>query len=154
MTRSLDLSADRPTILEIWTPTCVACRAMQPDLDVVAKTFSDRVDLKMINAAEESAKVRELGVRATPTLIGVREGTEVFRIVGRRSRTDLHDLVEAVGRGGPVRRVSRQDSVLRLSAGFALLALGVAGGPAWPLAVLGVAVFVSGIGPLLRIRRE
>lgn len=59
MRRSFDFSAvDRPTILEIWTPTCVECRAMKPDVDEMAETFSDRVDLKMVSAAEDPETVR------------------------------------------------------------------------------------------------
>lgn len=151
MKQHLDLAAiDRPTILEFWAPTCVECRAMQSDLDEVAETFSDRVALKMVNAAEESEPVRRLGVRATPTLIGVREGREVFRVMGRRSRTDLNEIFEAVTQGGPVRRGSRQDLVLRLSAGSALLGTGLAIGPVWPLVVLGVAVLSYGMASLLK----
>lgn len=78
----------------------------------------------------------------------------MFRVMGRPSRTDLYDLFEAVARGGQARRVSRQDRMLRLSAGSALVALGLAGGPAWPLVIVGVAVFSYGIGLSLRIRRE
>lgn len=155
MTRSFDLAAmRRPTILEIWAPTCTECKAMQSDLDDVAESWSDRVDLKMVNAAEESETVRGLGVRATPTLIGVREGREKFRVMGRRGRTDLNELFEAVAQGGPVRRVSRQDLVLRLSAGLALVILGLTGGPAWPLAIVGVAVFSYGLVSLLETLHE
>jgi hypothetical protein len=126
---------------------------MQPDLDVVAKTFFGRVDLMMVSAAEELEMVRRLGVRATPTLIGVKEGREVFRIVGRRSRKDLVELFEAIGQGGPVPRVSPQDVVVALSAGSALLGIGLASGPVWPLVVLGTAVLIYGMTSLLWARR-
>ena len=144
----------RPTILEIWAPTCAECKAMQPDLDEVAESWSDRVDLKSVNAASELETARRWSVKATPTLIGVREGREMFRVIGRRGRTDLNELFEAVDQGGPVRRVSRQDLVLRLSAGLALVILGLAGGAAWPLAILGVAVFSYGMVSLFESLHE
>lgn len=153
MTREIDLDAiSEPTILEIWAPTCAECKAMQPDLDDTAQAFSDRVDVMMINAADELETVKGLGVRATPTLIGVREGEEVFRIAGRRSRTELNELFEAMGPGGLVPRFSRQDAVVRVFAGLALLGIGLAGGPVWPLVILGAAVLTYGMAPMLWAR--
>ena len=150
MTRPTSLNAiGEPTILEIWAPTCVECKAMQPDLDDVAREFSDLVDVRMINAADELGTVQGLGVRATPTLIGVRDGEEVFRIVGRRSRAELEELFGVVGRGGLVPGFSRQDVMVRLSAGLALLVIGLAGGPVWPLVILGTAVLIYGTAPVL-----
>lgn len=150
MARPMDLDAiSEPTILEIWAPTCAECKAMQPVFDDVAQEFSDRVDVRMINAADELETVKGLGVRATPTLVGVREGEEVFRIVGRRSRTELNKLFEAVGPGGPVPRFSRQDVVVRVFAGLGLIGIGLAGGPVWPLMILGTAVLIYGTAPLL-----
>jgi hypothetical protein len=111
------------------------------------------VDLTIVSAAEELKTVKGLGVRATPTLIGVREGREVFHIVGRRSRTDLYELFEAMGQGGPVPRGSRQDAAVKLLAGSALLGIGLACGPVWPLVVLGTAVLIHGTASLLRARR-
>ncbi len=153
MTRQIELDAiSEPTILEIWAPTCAECKAMQPDLDDVAKEFADRVDVRMINAADELETVKRLGVRATPSLIGVREGEEVFRSVGRRSHTELYGLFETVGSGGPVPKYSRQDAVVRVSAGLALLGVGLAGGPVWPLVILGTAVLIYGTAPVLWAR--
>lgn len=153
MTRQIALDAiSEPTILEIWAPTCAECKAMQPDLDDVAQEFSDRVDVRMINAADGLETVKGLGVRATPTLIGVREGEEVFRIVGRRSHTELYGLFEAVGPGGPVPKYSRQDDVVRVFAGLALLGVGLAVGSVWPLVILGTAVLAYGTAPMLWAR--
>lgn len=151
----MDLDAiSKPTILEIWAPACVECKAMQPDLDDMAQEFSDRVDVRMINAADELGMVRGLGVRATPTLIGVRQGEEVFRIVGRRSRTELNELFEALGHGGSVPERSRQDVVVHVFAGMALVGVGLVGGPVWPLVIVGTAVLIYGTAPMLWARSD
>lgn len=142
----------RPTILEIWSPTCTECKAMQPDLDEVAELFSDRVDLQMVSATDELETVRGLGVRATPTLIGLRDGREVLRVTGRRSRKDLHQLFEAVGDGGPVPELNRQDVFVHMFAGLTLVGVGLAIGPVWPLVVVGTAVLIYGITNLFRAR--
>lgn len=127
---------------------------MQPDLDRVAAEFSDRVDLKMVSSVEDLETVRGLGVKSTPTLIGVKGGKEVFRVIGRRSRSDIYVLFEAVARGDSVRGVSRQDVILRVVTGSALVGVGLPSGPVWPLVVLGTAIFLYGMYPMLRSLHE
>jgi hypothetical protein len=123
---------------------------MQPDLDEVAGRFADRVDLEMINAAGAIDSVRALGVKGTPTLIGVRGGEEVFRFTGRRSLSELEELFTAVSTGGDTRRVGRQDRLLRVAAGAVLVGAGLVAGPAWPLVGIGGTVLVIGLVPWVR----
>ena len=89
----------QPSLIEVMAPRCVECRAMQPDLDAVAEEYQARVDLVVINAAEEPERAAALGILGTPTLIAMRNGGEVARFTGRRSRSELEDLFEAVADG-------------------------------------------------------
>lgn len=129
-----------PTVLEVWSPTCVDCKALRSDLHAVANGYTDRVRLELVNAIDELEMVRELGVKGTPTLIGLRDDEELFRVVGRRTRSELERLFEAVAVGdrGPAVRLS--DAALRVGAGIALIAIGYLAEPAWPLMVAGVAI--------------
>lgn len=146
--RRADLAA--PTVIEIWSPTCVECRAMASDLEAVAADYSGRVGLELVNAFDELETVRSLGVKGTPTLIGLREGEEVFRTVGRRSRTELEALFEAVSIGGGAPAVGHGDLVLRLGAGVALIGAGLLSGPAWALVGIGLAILMLGVISWLR----
>ena len=153
MSSDLDPAAfERPTIVEVWAPSCSACRAMQADLDATAVEFSDTAGLVTVNAAVEAETVRKLGVRGTPTLIGIRNGEEVFRFTGRQSRADLRDLFAAVSSDGQPGRVGRQDLALRVGAGAALAGVGLAAGPAWPLLVVGSGLIALGGLPWLKGR--
>lgn len=143
-----DLSSiTRPTIVEVWSPSCVECRAMRPDLAATAKTFADRVDLQQVNAAEATEMARGLGVLGTPTLIGVRDGAEVFRFTGRRTMSELEELFTAVWSEVKIVRSGRQDLQLRVGAGVALVLLGALAGPVWPLVTLGTGAVVLGLTP-------
>ena len=134
-----------PTVLEIWSPKCVDCKAMQPDLDAIAHEYRDRVHLELVNANDELETVRGLGVRSTPTLIGLRNDEELFRVVGRRTRSELERLFESVASGDDGPHVGLQDAMLRLLAGAALLALGFFNGPAWPVLGAGAAIIPFGV---------
>ncbi len=122
---------------------------MQPSLDATAVEFADTVDLVMVNAAVDIETVRSLGVKGTPTLIGIREGEEVYRYTGRRSPAELEKLFSSVSAGVRPKGVGRLDMMLRVGVGVALLGAGLLSGPAWGLVAIGVAVAAVGILPMV-----
>ncbi len=141
-----------PTLVEVWAPWCHECKVMQPDLDAVAEEWSGKVALQMINAEDGLDTVRSLGVKGTPTLIGYRDGREVFRYTGRRSRSELGQLFASVADGSTPKRVGTNDMVLRVGTGVALTAVGLLTGPSIPLIVIGTVLIAFGLVPRL-VRR-
>lgn len=136
----------RPTVIEIWAPACSACRAMTPHLEEAALRYAGDVDLLMIDASRNPGIIRELGVLGTPTLIGVRNGSEVFRTTGRRGPTELGALFDSLAKpqNPPAGRgASRVDLSLRAIAGAALIAAGIVAGPAWALLAIGTLTLAS-----------
>ncbi len=118
---------------------------MQPDIDLAAAEFAGLVRLAMVNAAAEPALARSLGARATPTLIGASAGEEIFRVVGRRTSSELHELFRAVAGDAAAPEVGRQDRILRVGAGLALVSFGTISGPVWPLVGIGGAIAAWGV---------
>jgi len=140
----------RPTLVEVWAPACSSCKAMEPDLQQVAQRFDGSVDLIQLNATTDREAVGAMGVMGTPTIIGYREGEEVFRHIGRRSGGELEQLFAALDAGDAGPRVGTQDLILRAGAGAALAGVGFATGPTWILVGIGVAAAVFGIVTWLR----
>ncbi len=142
-----------PTLIEVMTPHCVECRAMQPDLDAVADQHSGIVDLVVLDATKESSGVAALKVVGTPTLIAVKDGAELARFTGRRSRAELTELFAAVAGGdaGTISRTSRRDRMVWATAGASLTAVGLLTGLSWPLVILGAALI--GLASLASVLR-
>ena len=111
---------------------------MQPDLDAVAGEF-DLVDLVILDATRDRETVADLRVLGTPTLIAVRDGVEIARFTGRRTRTELRELFDAVAAGDPtsIARISSSDRTVWSIAGAALAGAGLLMGPVWPLVAIG-----------------
>ena len=129
----------RPTLIEVMAPHCVECRVMQPDLVAVAELYADSVDLVVLDAAKETDRVASLGVLGTPTLIAVRDGIEIARFTGRRSRFELSQLFAAIaaGEADSVASSSRGDRVVWALGGALLAGAGLLSGPPWILVALG-----------------
>lgn len=141
----------KPMLIEVMSPHCVECRAMQPDLDAVAEEHRGSVDLIVLDASAEPDRTADLKVFGTPTLIAMQNGTEVARFTGRRSRRELNQLFEAMADGDPgtVNTVSRGDRIVWSVAAVLLAVAGLLSGPSWILVGLsvglgGFALFRSG----------
>ena len=145
-------SSHRPTMVEVWAPGCSACKAMEPDIRSVSEAHSDQVDLVTVNAVEHRDTARDLGVRGTPTLIGLRNGEEMFRLTGRRSRVELEKLFESLATGDKIQAgsIGFGDLIIRGTAGLALVGVGLVAGPAWPLVAVGVLIALYGLFGWLR----
>jgi hypothetical protein len=114
---------------------------MKPDLDTVAAEFTD-IDLVVIDAATAPESVSELRVFGTPTIIAVRNGSELARFTGRRTRSELRDLFTQLADGAVVTipKVGRSDRLVWTIGGAGLTGVGLLMGPAWPLVAIGLAL--------------
>ena len=135
---------DRPVLIEVTAPWCHVCRAMQPDLDRVAAAYQGKVSRQVVDASIDGERVASLGVRGTPTLIGLRQGEEVFRHTGRIGPAELDRLVADLATGRPTTADKSSDTFVRLGAGAALIALGLIAS-AWIPLGLGMAVVGWGL---------
>lgn len=141
-----------PTVVEIRTPQCPACVAMEPHLRAVAEQHAGTVDFIQIDASVDPGIAAELGVRGTPTLVGFRDGVEVVRTVGRLSSSELDELFTSIADGTAPPRLGMREAAFRVVAGVGVVAVGALAGPAWPLVAIGAIVTGWGGFTWLRTR--
>lgn len=135
---------DQPVLIEVTASWCHVCRAMQPDLERVAAEYQGRVSRQVVDASIDGERVASLGVRGTPTFIGVRQGEEVFRHTGRIGPAELDRLFADLAAGHPATVGKGSDTATRLGAGGALIVLGLIAS-AWIPLGLGVATLAWGL---------
>ena len=111
-------------------------------LDQAAVRFADRVVVEKINADQQPIRVRQLNVRAVPTLIALRGEREIARLTGAQSEKVINDLFGMAAGDGPPgpQPASGTDRIVRLAAAGAVFTVGLQSGPAIPLLVVGVAI--------------
>ena len=84
-----------PVILEVWSDSCPPCRRMVPVLQKVAARYDGRVRVVTVGTDADSALLRALGVRSTPTLIIYDAGEELGRQVGFRPAGWFDQMLQA-----------------------------------------------------------
>ncbi len=87
-----------PTVLEFGTTWCGWCRAAHP---LIAAALAGRPALRHVRVEDGSGRPlgRSFGVRLWPTLVFLRDGREVARLVRPK---DAAAIAEAVARIDPV----------------------------------------------------
>lgn len=82
------------TLFDLWSPTCAPCTALAPILDDLARDFAGEVRICKADVAADSRLAACFSAGALPTLTLYRDGTELDRLVGFRSRAQLTAWLE------------------------------------------------------------
>ena len=85
-----------PVVVDLWAPWCGPCRMVAPVLERLAGDYAGRVKVVKVNVDEAPDIQARYGVQGIPTLLFLRDGQEVDRIVGAAPDAMLRERVDAV----------------------------------------------------------
>ena len=82
-------------VVDCWAAWCAPCRAIAPIVDELAKEYSGKVVFGKLNVDENPETTNKFGVMAIPTLLVMKDGKEVDRVVGVVPKNQLESKVNA-----------------------------------------------------------
>ena len=82
-------------VVDCWAAWCAPCRAIAPIVEELAKEYSGKVVFGKLNVDENPETAQRYGVMAIPTLLVMKEGKEVDRVVGVLPKNQLEAKVSA-----------------------------------------------------------
>jgi thioredoxin 2 len=83
-----------PVLLDLWAPWCRPCQMMAPAIDELAAELAGRVRVAKLNIDEAPATAARFRVGSIPTLLVLKGGREVDRIVGARPKAEIARRLE------------------------------------------------------------
>src|SRR2546425_2006758 len=89
------LATEGLVMVDFWAEWCGPCRAIAPVLEDLAEASEGRVTLMKVNIDENPGLAARYGVRSIPTILFVKQGAVVDRIVGAAPKAVLQGIVNA-----------------------------------------------------------
>ena len=83
-----------PVLLDMWAAWCGPCHAMAPMIDELASEMAGRVRVAKLNVDENPRTAARYNVRGIPTLLALKGGQEVDRIVGVQPKSEIVKRLE------------------------------------------------------------
>jgi thioredoxin 1 len=90
------LKSTIPVIVDFWAPWCGPCHMVAPSLEQLASEYAGKVLVAKVNTDEDAQYAMQYGVRGIPTLLFIKDGQEVDRVVGVTPLPILKSKLEAI----------------------------------------------------------
>ena len=92
------LAAERPVLVDLWAAWCGPCRVVGPIVEEIADERAGNLDVFKLDVDTNPDVAIRYGVSSIPTLLVLRDGEEVGRVVGALPKARIEAQIdEALG---------------------------------------------------------
>ncbi len=90
------LQSKIPVLVDFWAPWCGPCHVVAPTLEKLAAEYADQILIAKVNTDDNPDYAMRYGVQGIPTLLFVRDGQEVDRLIGAWPYPEIKQRIDKV----------------------------------------------------------
>ena len=84
-------NGDLPLVVDLWATWCGPCKAISPLVSKLAEEYDGKLVVGKCDVEQNEDITMEYAVRNIPTLVFLKDGQEVARIVGATTKAEIVD---------------------------------------------------------------
>jgi thioredoxin 1 len=89
------LTSDVPVLVDYWAEWCGPCRQIAPIVEEISKDYAGRLKVAKMNIEENPLIPTKFNIKAIPTLMIFKEGSEAGRKLGMMSKSQLSAFIDS-----------------------------------------------------------
>ena len=90
------MASDKLVVIDFWAEWCGPCRMIGPIIEELAEEYKDKVVIGKCDVDSNDDIVAQYRVRNIPTVVFIKGGAVVDKVVGAASKDALKAKVEAL----------------------------------------------------------
>lgn len=88
------MKSSLPVVVDFWAPWCGPCKMIAPVLEELAEEYAGRVKIVKLNTDENQNTAAQYGIQGIPTLLFMKNGKEMDKLVGAAPKPRLKSKIE------------------------------------------------------------
>lgn len=89
------MKSDTLVMVDFWAPWCGPCKMIAPTVEALADEYAGRCKVVKLNTDENQDVATRFQIMGIPTLLFIKNGEPVDKVVGAASSQQLKEKIEA-----------------------------------------------------------